>query len=168
MGSYDDMESTMKCTKCGHYIDTPDHHYVCLDAEGYDHQKTVWNKSGNPFTPATDVVTEVIDGRRSVYGNPEEVFPRHAQVWSAIIGHPVTAEQVALCLLGYKLIRTADTPDYSDNSDDIEGYLDIFRGIVGNNMIHARSVSEYLEKKERSQTTVEQPMLFDRDTFKEN
>ena len=76
--------------------------------------------------------------------------------------------QVALCLLGYKLIRTADTPDYSDNSDDIAGYLDIFRGIVGDRMIHARSVSEYLEKKERSQTTVEQPTLFDRDTFKEN
>ena len=93
------------------------------------------------------LVAEVIDGRRSVYGNPEEVFPRHAQVWSAIIGTPVTAEQVALCLIGYKLIRTADTPDYSDNSDDIEGYLDIFRKIVGDDMVHARSVSEYLEKK---------------------
>ena len=93
------------------------------------------------------LVAEVIDGRRSVYGNPEEVFPRHAQVWSAIIGAPVTAEQVALCLIGYKLIRTADTPDYSDNSDDIEGYLDIFRKIVGDRMISARSVSEYMEKK---------------------
>ena len=161
MGSYDDMEGTMKCTECGHYRDAPNHRYVRLAEEDNDHQETVWKESGNPFTPATDVVTEVIDGRRSVYGNPEEVFPRHAQVWSAIIGHPVTAEQVALCLLGYKLIRTADTPDYSDNSDDIEGYLDIFRGIVGDDMIHARSVSEYLEKKERSQTTVEQPTLFD-------
>ena len=93
------------------------------------------------------IVEEVIDGRRSVYGNPEEVFPRHAQVWSAIIGTPVTPEQVALCLIGYKLIRTADAPDYSDNSDDIEGYLDIFRKIVGDDTVHARSVSEYLEKK---------------------
>ena len=94
------------------------------------------------------IVEEVIDGRRSVYGNPEEVFPRHAQVWSAIIGAPVTAEQVALCLIGYKLIRAADA-DYSDNSDDIEGYLDIFRNIVGDRMIPARSVSEYMEKKEK-------------------
>ena len=47
-----------------------------------------------------EIVAEVIDGRRSVYGNPEEVFPRHAQVWSAIIGTPVTAEQVALCSSG--------------------------------------------------------------------
>ena len=93
------------------------------------------------------LVAEVVDGRRSVYGNPEEVFPRHAQVWSAILGVPVTAEQVALCLIGYKLVRTADAPDYSDNSDDIEGYLDIFRKIVGDRMVSARSVSEYMEKK---------------------
>ncbi len=99
------------------------------------------------MTQESKLVAEVIDGRRSVYGNPEEVFPRHAQVWSAIIGAPVTAEQVALCLIGYKLIRTADAPDYSDNSDDIEGYLDIFRKIVGDRMISARSVSEYTEKK---------------------
>ena len=97
------------------------------------------------------LVAEVIDSRRSVYGNPEEVFPRHAQVWSAIIGAPVTAEQVALCLIGYKLICTADAPDYSDNSDDIEGYLDIFRKIVGDRMIPARSVSEYMEKKASAQ-----------------
>ena len=99
------------------------------------------------MTQENKIVEEVIEGRRSVYGNPEEVFPRHAQVWSAIIGTPVTPEQVALCLIGYKLIRTADAPDYSDNSDDIEGYLDIFRKIVGDRMVSARSVSEYMEKK---------------------
>ena len=93
------------------------------------------------------LVQEVIEGRRTVYGDPEEVFPRHAQVWSGILGVPISAEQVALCLIAYKLVRTADQPDYSDNSDDIEGYLDIFRKVVGDGMIHARSVDEYLEKK---------------------
>ena len=110
-----------------------------------------------------EIVAEVIDGRRSVYGNPEEVFPRHAQVWSAIIGAPVTAEQVALCLIGYKLIRAADTPDYSDNSDDIEGYLDIFRKIVGKNMVHARSVSEYLEKK--AERVMSFPEMFEQEAM---
>ena len=118
------------------------------------------------------IVAEVIDGRRNVYGNPEEVFPRHAQVWSAIIGTPVTPEQVALCLIGYKLIRAADTPDYSDNADDIEGYLDIFRKIVGDGMVHARSVSEYLEKKKERVMSFsemfEQEELFDRNSFKED
>ena len=44
-------------------------------------------------------------------------------------------------------MRADQTPDYSDNSDDIEGYLDIFRKIVGEDMIHARSVSDYVEQK---------------------
>ena len=112
------------------------------------------------------LVAEVIDSRRSVYGNPEEVFPRHAQVWSAILGVPVTAEQVALCLIGYKLVRTADAPDYSDNSDDIEGYLDIFRNIVGNRMISARSVSEYLEKK--AERVMPFPEMFEQEALFED
>jgi hypothetical protein len=49
--------------------------------------------------------------------------------------------------MGYKILRAQHTPDYSDNSDDIEGYLDIFRELVGEDMVHARSVSEYLEKR---------------------
>ena len=44
--------------------------------------------------------------------------------------------------------RTTQAPNYSDNSDDIEGYLDIFRKIVGDDMIQARSVTEYLEKRD--------------------
>ena len=67
---------------------------------------------------------------------------------AAILGHTINATDVPLCLIGLKLIRTVEAPDYSDNSDDIEGYLDIFRKIVGDDMIHARSVKEYLEKRE--------------------
>lgn len=115
------------------------------------------------MTQENKIVEEVIDGRRSVYGNPEEVFPRHAQVWSAIIGTPVTPEQVALCLIGYKLVRTADAPDYSDNPDDIEGYLDIFRKIVGDRMIPARSVSEYMEKKASARMSF--PEMFEQEAL---
>lgn len=100
------------------------------------------------MTEQSETVTEVIDGRVGVYGDPVETFPRIAQIWSAIVGCEITAEQVPLMLIGLKLLRTAEAPDYSDNSDDIEGYLDIFRKIVGDNMIQARSVTEYLEKKE--------------------
>ena len=38
-------------------------------------------------------------------------------------------------------------PCYSDNSDDIEGYLDIFRKLVGEDMIHARTVSDFIAQK---------------------
>lgn len=97
----------------------------------------------------TDIVDEVIDGRRSVYGDPINGFARIAQVWSGILDFEVRPDQVPLCLIGLKAVRTSITPDYSDNSDDIEGFLAIFREIIGPDMIHARLVSEYLEKKGR-------------------
>ena len=101
-----------------------------------------------PFTQShRSIPEEVVDGRNTVYGDPTETFSRIAQVWSGILGHTVNATDVPLCLIGLKLIRTVEAPDYSDNSDDIEGYLDIFRKIVGDRMISARSVSEYMEKK---------------------
>ena len=102
-----------------------------------------------PFTQShRSVPEEVVDGRDSVYGDPVETFARIAQVWSGILGHTINATDVPLCLIGLKLIRTVEAPNYSDNSDDIEGYLDIFRKLVGEDMIQARSVDEYLEKRD--------------------
>lgn len=93
------------------------------------------------------VVGEVIDRRVQVYGNPVETFARIAQVWSGIIGHTVNAVEVPLMMAGMKMVRAQVMPDYSDNSDDIAGYLDIFRQLVGEDMIHARTVNEFIEKK---------------------
>lgn len=102
-----------------------------------------------PFTQShRSIPEEVVDGRTSVYGDPTETFCRIAQVWSGILGHTVNPTDVPLCLMGMKIIRTTQAPNYSDNSDDIEGYLDIFRKLVGEDMIHARSVAEYLEKRD--------------------
>lgn len=90
-------------------------------------------------------VGEVIDQRVSVYGNPLDGFVRIAQTWSGILGVEVQPAQVPLCLIGMKAVRASVTPEYADNSDDIEGYLDIFRQLVGEDMIHARSVAEFVE-----------------------
>jgi Domain of unknown function (DUF6378) len=95
-----------------------------------------------------DLLGEVVDQRVQVYGNPVTTFPRVAEIWSGILGHQVRAADVPLMLMGYKLLRTAECPDYSDNSDDIEGYLEIFRLLVGPDMVNARSVDEYLQRKE--------------------
>jgi len=94
-----------------------------------------------------DTVAEVIDQRVQVYGDPIDSFARIAQVWSGILGCEVQPAQVPLCLIGMKAVRASVTPDYSDNSDDIEGYLDIFRTVVGPDMIHARSVTDYVAKR---------------------
>ena len=97
----------------------------------------------------SDTVTEVIDGREGVYGDPVEGMRRTAQIWSGILGTEVTPAQVPLMLMGYKLMRASVCADYSDNIDDVEGYGDIFKKVVGDDMVHARSVSEYLEIKAR-------------------
>lgn len=88
-----------------------------------------------------------VDHRSTVYGDPASTYARIAQVWSGIIGHDVTAVQAALCMAGLKMVRTEQAPDYSDNSDDIVGYVGVLREIVGTDMIQARSVEEYLKQK---------------------
>lgn len=89
----------------------------------------------------------MIDGRVAVYGDPVKTYVRIAQVWSGIAGFEIQPSTVPLMMIGLKSVRAEQTPDYSDNSDDIEGYLDIHRQIVGDDMVHARSVAEYLELK---------------------
>lgn len=90
---------------------------------------------------------EVIDRRVQVYGDPTATFVRIAQVWSGILGHEVQPVEVPLMMAGMKMVRTQVMPDYSDNSDDIDGYMDIFRQLVGEDMIHARTVNEFIEQK---------------------
>jgi len=97
------------------------------------------------MSESSEVVNEVIDGRRGVYGEPVDTFNRMAQMISGLLGHEVQSWQVPLILIITKMVRTNQCPTYSDNSDDIEGYLAIFRELVGDDMIHARSVGEYLE-----------------------
>ena len=89
----------------------------------------------------------IVDQRQSVYGNVVDNYTRVAQIWSGILGVEVQPTQVPLMMMGLKLYRASITPDYSDNADDIEGYLGIFRSLVGEDMVHARSAEEYAQKR---------------------
>ena len=100
------------------------------------------------MSETSNTVNEVVDGRRDVYGDPTDTFARMAQMVSGLLGHEVHAWQIPLILIILKLVRTNQCPTYSDNSDDIEGYLAIFRELVGEDMVHARSVDEYLRAKD--------------------
>ena len=99
------------------------------------------------MSESSEVVNEVIDGRRGVYGEPTDTFARMAQMISGLLGVEIHAWQIPLILIITKMVRTNQCPTYSDNSDDIEGYLAIFRELVGDDMVHARSVGEYLVRK---------------------
>lgn len=86
---------------------------------------------------------ELIEGRISTYGDPVVGMTRIAQIWSGILGIEIQPAEIPLMLIGMKLVRAQESPDYSDNSDDIDGYLSIFRGVVGEDMIHARNAADY-------------------------
>ena len=68
---------------------------------------------------------EIVGGeRRAAYGDPGDSFARVATVWTAILGFPVTASQVVLCMAGLKLIREAHRHK-PDNLVDLAGYARI-------------------------------------------
>lgn len=52
---------------------------------------------------------------------PGPHFVRVAKIWSAILDHEVTAEQVVLCMVGLKVAREAGMHD-PDNMVDAGGY----------------------------------------------
>lgn len=64
--------------------------------------------------------------RQTEYGPPEESFSNIAKIWSAILHIDVTKEQVALCMLGLKIVREANLHK-RDNLDDIDGYNEILK-----------------------------------------
>lgn len=141
-----------KCLRCGHTGEAIDAGGLCnqlvmRDGAGdtcgcsctWDKVELVDERDGE--------LGELIDRRVQVYGNPVETFARIAQVWTGIIGHEIQPWEVPLMMAGMKMVRADVMPDYSDNSDDIDGYLDIFRKIIGPDMIHARTVNEFIEKK---------------------
>lgn len=92
-------------------------------------------------------MNDIVNHRAEVYGDPVEQYRRIALVWSGILGHEVQPFEAALMMAGMKMVRSVDTPDYSDNTDDIDGYVEIGRLIVGPDMIHARTVDEYIAQK---------------------
>jgi hypothetical protein len=59
--------------------------------------------------------------RRGEYGDAKASFERIALTWSAVLGVTVTAQQVALCMIGLKVCREANGHKH-DSLVDICGY----------------------------------------------
>lgn len=64
----------------------------------------------------------VTGDRQDTYGHPLDDFARAGKIWEAILGVPVTAEQVALCMVGIKISRQTNSPKI-DNVVDGIGYF---------------------------------------------
>ena len=76
------------------------------------------------LTEATDTV---LHKRQAEYNQatPEHMHTQIAQVWSGILDQEVTAQQVALCMTGLKLVRAGSSPSHWDSYVDAVGYLGI-------------------------------------------
>lgn len=67
--------------------------------------------------------------RNKQYGNPLDDFSRTAAMWSAILGVPVAAEQVGLCMIAVKISRQCNAPK-RDNMTDAAGYAATVQMVV--------------------------------------
>lgn len=63
----------------------------------------------------------VYGDRQEAYGHPADDYGRTAQMWTAILGVPVTAKQAALCMCAVKISREVNSPR-RDNLVDLAGY----------------------------------------------
>lgn len=70
--------------------------------------------------------------RNNTYGTPRANHERIAAIWTVILGTPVTAQQVALCMAGVKISRLVTTPDHLDSYVDGAAYLAIAGEIATN------------------------------------
>ncbi len=65
---------------------------------------------------------KAVADRHQIYGHPEDNFRRVADLWSVILDHSITVEDVALCLIALKIARLTESPNHRDSMVDIAGY----------------------------------------------
>ncbi len=75
-----------------------------------------------PQEIANYAVQLVSGDRQNDYGHPIDDFTRAGKIWEAILGIPVSAEQVALCMVGVKIAREVNRQKL-DNTVDGIGYF---------------------------------------------
>lgn len=119
---------------------------------------------------ANEKTDALLESRRAMYGDRVTNMERVAQLWSALLNHTIEDWQVPLLMSAYKMLRTFETPDYSDNSDDIDGWKQMFVEVMEANhggIVQARTVEEYHRLKEEAQTPAEREAEIDRETDRE-
>ncbi|MCW5936734.1 MAG: hypothetical protein KIT11_05450 [Fimbriimonadaceae bacterium] len=70
--------------------------------------------------------TLVYGDRQRAYGKARENHERIAKVWEAVLGVPISAEQVVACMAGLKLARIAGNLDHRDSWVDLAGYAAVW------------------------------------------
>ena len=97
------------------------------------------------------------DSRKELYGDPVENMHGVAVMWNAYLqGRPIQPWDVPIMHILNKIHRLGTSPDYGDHSDDVDGYMDLFRQVIQatfpQGMIKARTTDEYWKQKHPVQT----------------
>ena len=115
-----------------------------------DHKAHPWKDKDVLLTcHGVDSTADLLGSRREVYGDRIENMENTAKIWSGFLRHEIQAWQVPVMMALYKIYRMSHAHDYSDNIDDAKGWLKMFEEIVGDDMVMARTVEEYLEQKNK-------------------
>lgn len=83
--------------------------------------------------------------RQEEYGHPIDDFTRTAKMWSAILGVPIDAEQVGLCMIAVKISRHCWRTK-TDNLVDIAGYAETLNLIRKKRAIDGSKSQAYTTK----------------------
>ena len=81
---------------------------------------------------AAQIVLKERDQQYSTFTRVEQ-HERIAKMWSGIVNHTVTGHQVALCMVGLKLVRADNAPNVDDSYVDACGYAAIAAEIAEHN-----------------------------------
>lgn len=84
----------------------------------------------------TEAVGLVYGDRAADYGHPLDEYTRLGEMWSAIIGAPVSAEQAVLCMVALKVNRERNKPK-RDNRVDIAGYAECLQKMADERDVRA-------------------------------
>lgn len=79
-------------------------------------------KSDDLFTLAQTLLNK---DRQSIYGDASENYARIGLMWSAILGMPIQAKDVALMMAALKIYRASVNSDHKDSFVDALAYIAI-------------------------------------------
>lgn len=77
----------------------------------------------------SDMSELLVSDRQKDYGNAVDTHRRIAKLWSAILDHPVSAQDVASMMIALKIIRSQKSPQKIDSYLDMANYS-LISGLV--------------------------------------
>jgi hypothetical protein len=71
-----------------------------------------------------ETAKSLINGeRKEEYGDAKESFTDIAKIWSVVLKHDIEAKDVAICMIGLKMVRFVNSKNgHPDSLVDIAGY----------------------------------------------